>query len=260
MANTPNFGIPLYTTSDTAKLDTLLNGQATALDTNLMAAMSTKGAYRVGTNTQRLALSGGNLYEGLKFYCTDTDREWLYNGTAWIAADGTITPTSLVGATVDANGYIIPTSGQSLIRLNGIFSSRARAYQFIFSLSSSTSSGGVNLNLTAGGTAYTGSTHNIQRLTSSAGSTASLPLANLGVWSGSGVTGSNIFGEWIIRNPATAGIKSYTAEAMVAPGTTQFSRENGWIGNVDANVYDGIQLSATGGTFAGGFLKVQPVG
>lgn len=59
--------------------------------------------YMIGTNAERLALSGGALFTGLKFYTTDTKVEWIYSNSAWRLASpqgGTVT-----GADVPANAY-----------------------------------------------------------------------------------------------------------------------------------------------------------
>lgn len=39
---------------------------------------------RIGTNAQRLALTGTDLFEGLTFRTTDTRRDWVYTGGAWV--------------------------------------------------------------------------------------------------------------------------------------------------------------------------------
>lgn len=77
---TPNFGLPLYTTTDTAALDTLLNGQSSAIDSALLAS---EGRVAM-TNTARLALTAPRLKEGLVVYATDTNRTWFYDGSSWI--------------------------------------------------------------------------------------------------------------------------------------------------------------------------------
>jgi hypothetical protein len=76
---TSNYAIPLYTTSDTAALDTLLNGQSNALDAALLA---TEG-FTIGTDAQRVALGTPRRKEGLKWYATDTNITWHYTGSAW---------------------------------------------------------------------------------------------------------------------------------------------------------------------------------
>lgn len=47
--------------------------------------------YLVGTNAERLALSGSDLFEGLRVWTTDTKILWLYTNGAWkplATADG----------------------------------------------------------------------------------------------------------------------------------------------------------------------------
>lgn len=89
-------------------------------------------ASRVGTNAQRLALTGPSLFEGLTFYTTDTNRSWFYDGAAWLTADpGTylLTPSSVTGGTITA-GKTVVTSGDT-VTINGVFSSRFRRYRVV---------------------------------------------------------------------------------------------------------------------------------
>lgn len=65
-------------TTDLATMQ-VSNETATA---NALAALPQN--YRVGTNSQRLALPVAQLYKGLRFYATDTDMLWKYNGTVWL--------------------------------------------------------------------------------------------------------------------------------------------------------------------------------
>lgn len=41
-----------------------------------------------GTNAQRLALSGAQLFEGLHFWTTDTRLEWIYTASTWVNMGG----------------------------------------------------------------------------------------------------------------------------------------------------------------------------
>lgn len=82
---TPNFGLPQYDRSDTGALDTLLNGITSQLDTSLKVAIDNiPENYRIGTDADRLLITGGSLYEGLKFRTTDTKIDWTYTGDAWV--------------------------------------------------------------------------------------------------------------------------------------------------------------------------------
>ena len=83
---TPYFNLPLYTSSDTAALDTLLNGQSSALDTALASAFMRLS----GTDAARIALAAPLRKEGLSWYSHDTNQEWIYDGTTWKRAPGSI--------------------------------------------------------------------------------------------------------------------------------------------------------------------------
>lgn len=130
MAVTPNFGIPLYSGTDTAKLDTLLNGHATALDTSLMAALSANSWFRVGTIVERDALTAPILRTGFVWKDSATGLTFVYTGSAWantkdVISLGRSTPissgTQSIGTTVtDVTGmtmaFTLPSS--SIVRFN----------------------------------------------------------------------------------------------------------------------------------------------
>lgn len=108
---TPNFGIPLYDRNDPATLDTLLNGQARALDAALTANIMN---FR-GTNDERLALAAPRKATGTTWYTTDTGIEWFSPDST----TGTWTPMRKVplvrggfhNAGTDGNGYLTISHG-----------------------------------------------------------------------------------------------------------------------------------------------------
>lgn len=85
-------------------------------------------AYRVGLNADRTALTGADLFEGLRFYATDTDLEWFYNGSLWRLTPGyigkvtqtanqgfTATPTSLPGMSLS-----VTIAASSTLRITAV--------------------------------------------------------------------------------------------------------------------------------------------
>lgn len=70
--------------ADIDKLNQNFQGINTfATDTNAaIAALGSSGRI-IGTDPERLNLSGPALREGLLWYSTDVDREWLYTGSSW---------------------------------------------------------------------------------------------------------------------------------------------------------------------------------
>lgn len=78
------FNLPIYTGTDTAALDTLLNGQSNALETALLA-----NVWRfTGLDAARTTLTAPRLKEGIEWYSTDTNTEWVYDGTRWLLKFG----------------------------------------------------------------------------------------------------------------------------------------------------------------------------
>lgn len=101
---TTNFNLPLYTTSDTAALDTLLNGQSNALDTALLAAIWSFG----GTDAQRTALAAPKLREGITWRTTDTDLDWWYDGSGWKEGLGPTPNSALTYSGIYSAGAATP--------------------------------------------------------------------------------------------------------------------------------------------------------
>lgn len=156
---TPNFGLPLYTTSDTAALDTLLNGQSSALDAALLANVWHFG----GTNANRIALAAPKLREGVRFRTTDTDRDWYYDGSNWIADDNgafLIRPTGTIGSgvSIGADGTITFTSATATgAGISGAFTSRFKSYAVHYSLTHATSN--LQFRMASGGAAISTSNY-----------------------------------------------------------------------------------------------------
>lgn len=48
-------------------------------------------SFQVGSNADRLALTGAHLYEGLTFWTTDTRLEWIYSASSWKIVGGDTT-------------------------------------------------------------------------------------------------------------------------------------------------------------------------
>lgn len=76
----------------------------------LLDLIAERGNFRVGLASDRASLTGGALYDGLKFYETDTDKTYQRVGGSWIAvnkgttASGTsVTPVVGSGFTLSAN-------------------------------------------------------------------------------------------------------------------------------------------------------------
>lgn len=218
---------------------------------------------RVGTSAERQSFPVEQRKPGMTW--TETDTGSIYRaadnaGRDWLLViEPELRPTSVNGGTVDTFGGIVPLAGASTVRVNGVFSSRFRVYRVQFWLAMSVSTAGLGVNLTKGGVSHSAAQYAAQRMIVNGGSVTASSSSGQAGWSGTGITGSNLQGEWLFRNPATSGIKSFDADASQAPGLG-FSQERGWLGNVESETFDGFQFTASSGTFQGGFLKVQPQG
>lgn len=68
--------------------DYALTVDLAAMADSVQDALNTVKNYQVGTEAQRAALGPSSRFDGLKFYATDTDLEWFYDGSAWKLAPG----------------------------------------------------------------------------------------------------------------------------------------------------------------------------
>lgn len=91
-------------------------GDAYALTTDLAAMADTVQdaitslrsgqGYRADlTNAQRLALTGTDLFEGLRVRTTDTKIDWLYTGGAWVAWGMSTASVTLESGWTATSGY-----------------------------------------------------------------------------------------------------------------------------------------------------------
>ena len=120
---TPYFNLPLYTVSDTAALDTLLNGQSSALDTALLSNIWKFS----GTAANMSSIVAPKLRAGIEYFATDTGVPWKYDGANWITNEGgmyLIRPGSVVNAVINSDGSIIPNTSATKFSVNDAFSSR----------------------------------------------------------------------------------------------------------------------------------------
>lgn len=244
---TPYFNLPLYTVSDTAALDTLLNGQSSALDAALLGNIWKFS----GTTANMSSIVAPKRRAGIEYFATDTGVLWKYNGSNWVTNDGgmyLIYPTGVTGGTI-VNGKVVPTSGQSTLTVNGVFSSRFRSYKYVGDYSLSTS-GGVTLSLMSGATAAA-TNYNTQYVYWSTtavaaaynAAAANLYLATYGA--------TRHFQEVTFHTPALATETMIKADVSItSAGYSAASLHS------TASGYDGFRLTTTGGSFTGGSFSI----
>lgn len=208
--------------------------------------------YFIGTDAQRIALTAPKLRKGITWRTTDTDSTWLYDGTNWIINESglvLVQPQSVTGGTVTA-GKVTPTTGQTTVTINGVFSSRFRSYKVIADLNFS-SLAGITVQLCSTGTPSTTGYYTQYAYASGSGvaasyvpNTSSLSLATYG-----GLGASH---EITLQKPGLA-LDTYFSTTGFAP-TAGMWTASGF--HQPTTAYDGLRITTTAGTFSAGNIAV----
>lgn len=242
-----------------------LNANSDKIDA-FAGGINTKIATQEGRNQQYYGPANGmasivGMKVGDTYQESNDDKEpWRFDGSNWVRNENglyLIRPTSVVNGSVEADGRVKFNGGQASLLVNGAFSSRFRDYVVEFLLNM-TGASGTTIQLTAGGTPYTGPNYNSQRLTAVGSAVTAASTAGGSGWAAAGLTGIFLSGQWEFQHPSHVGPKFYTSEVVQATGVG-YARESGWLGSVDANLYDGFRLTISGQTFNGGdvpYLKI----
>lgn len=188
---------------------------------------------------------------------------WRRVGGVWVTNEGglyLLRPSSVVNGTVNPDGSISPTSGQTTCSLNGIFSPRFRKYRFDFYFRFA-----AGCSLTAvlrnAGADYVGATYTWTTLE---GDTATVGYASFTNQPSMNVSpklsNQNHWGEFYVSNPAHAGtdnLKTFYAEAFGAFSVASSTAvRNGIVAGVDGNTYDGLTLKASSAWAAPSWVRV----
>ena len=253
---TPYFNLPLYTVSDTAALDTLLNGQSSALDTALLGNIWKFS----GTAANITSITAPRLRAGIEYFATDTGVLWKYDGSNWITNENgmyLIRPGSVVNAVINTDGSITPNTSVNRFSVNDAFSSKYFRYLITFEYSMSVADGSAFF-LRKAGTDLSTANYGHSRIWSSSGTPSSDTQSSQGAWSGSAIAASVHVGEIRLTNPATAGgIKAYSliSATGVPTGQNNIHGINGDSTAVNTS-YDGFSFELfSGRTFATTFSK-----
>ena len=73
-------------------------------------------------------------YDGQVIYETDTDRTLVWNNSAWVSLFGLskVTPSTVTGGTINADGSVTVGSAVSTVVVNGVFSANFDHYRIIY--------------------------------------------------------------------------------------------------------------------------------
>lgn len=230
-----------------------------AMQTSVQAALNNRPAtYRVLTDAQRLALTGGSLFEGLRVWTSDTKLDWIYTGGVWYPitqGDTVIRPASVVGGTIQADGSVNFTA--MTVSLNGVFSSRFREYEIRYRTSAKTIADGISVRLRNAGT--DSSTGYFYRRVGSSGA-GHIEF---------GTSGGSAFEQdfqgypviikslTLLQPQAAAFTNAWSSGGLEANNTNGLTNMISFSGQHQvATAYDGFTLSMTAGTMTGNVIVV----
>lgn len=256
----PSDGDDWDLTTDLAAMQ-VSNESATATEiTNALAGV--KQNYRVGTDAQRLAISGADLFEGLQFYATDTNRDWFYDGAAWLPSDPgsyVVRPTSVVNGTIGADGRITPTAGAASISFNGLFTTRFRRYRVEYYFTTNAAAGSV-LRLRAAGVDNSSANYGIQQHYASGSTAATQGLVGQQQWAHAAFAAQFLWGSIEFNNPAHTGAGMEKTVTGLVNGylSQQVVNYSGLLSGGTGLSFDGFSLILSSSTFAapGAFFRI----
>lgn len=261
MANTTNWSITYPTTANNiTPLATHFANIANSTDTALTNARNASGRY-TGTDAQRLALvAGTGRTEGTNYFTTDSDREWQWDGANWISNDGglfLIRPTSVTGATISADGAILPTA--AAVGVNGVFNSRFRKYRVDYYCRYEVATN-PSVTLRAAGANNVTTNYNWGTMEGINTSIIYTSFASQASWPTTNGNAQNHWGHLEFTNPAMSGtnmLKVYSSLSHGAIGApTTLTHRQGYMLANDATVFDGFGWTATQVPHSASYLKV----
>ena len=172
---------------------------------------------------------------------------WKYDGTNWVTGESgmyLIRPSSVVNATINADGSVSPNAAVANFSLNNVFSTRFRRYQIDYYLRQATASA-LQARLRVAGVDKSTTDYNWASLELSGASVSGLtvgaqnnyPVNNPGTF-------SNLSGSIELTNPAhTAPVnqpKTFYSHAESFVTNVSIAIRNGYLVNWDATSFDGI--------------------
>lgn len=230
MATTTNWSITYPTSANQiTPLETHFANLAGSTDTALTNVRNQSGRY-TGTNAQRLALTAATgRSEGTEFYATDTDKNWMYDGTQWLNADPglyVITPAAAPsGFTVGADGSLTATNLASGYRsFDNIFSGRFRNYRIEVNVTKSNTSPSSAMQFRSGSTTLTSANYSstaIYYVASGNSSGAPIGGVNTGLTSMPNIVddaGTNNYSIVELANPFVSEQTILTSQTVVRGG------------------------------------------
>lgn len=257
-ADTPTLGMykpgggssGLITPDETADIDRLnsnfdiLDQEALSVRNRLTPLEDQNRQYR-GPAASLSGLTGMRL--GDEYQETDADkRRWKYDGTNWLTFENglyLIRPTSVTGGTI-TDGKVVLSTGDT-VTINGVFSSRFRAYLIRAQWGVSGGVNGAALRLAVGGVVSNAS-YDQQALVANGASVAGASLTGQTSWSAIGVAGNGHASTYELTCPGLPEGTYVNAKSSIAP--VGWSALSGF--HTVNTAYDGFRLELS--TKAGG--------
>ena len=206
-------------------------------------------------------------YEGQTIFETDTDRMYVWNGTAWVIPntpaqnpDGMalVSPTSVAGTGVTASGGLVTFSAATTVRLNGVFSSTYTNYRVVFDTSTNVGGGEIRIVYYSGGSALTAgytSAGLYMGLSGGAQSNTNIGTGRQGIAYGMAgffdVASAAGGGTLDVFNPFAAGVTTANFACSSYSTNSGFQTSNGGHIHYAAGSADGFQIYTSGTSWTG---------
>jgi len=225
-----------------------------ALDAN---AFIRQGIIPIASLNERNALTA---HKGMTIVRSDlNNREERFDGSTWVAHEAgslIVYPASVSGATIAADGTVVPNAAQS-ISVNGVFSTKYRHYRIDYWYKSDAANGGW-IRLRGNGTDNTSAKYSYRiGVQSGTNSQLTQETQNISFFGIPGAAAEIHFGEIHVYNPAHSGannLKTLTGNdnGIFNMSQTQYA---GALLDADNSAFDGFTYSLSS---PGSFLTTAP--
>lgn len=241
--------------------DYALTTDLAAMADTIQDAITANKTGAIGVLANRPAAGTPGLPEGFRYYATDVDLTYLYDGAAWLSANPgmyLLTPPAATGTGVTLSGARIDFVGSSQVDVDQVFTTRFDRYRIIGRLNNVTANTALQMTFKSGGGAVTAT--NAYRNQRNYGNNANVPQStNVSATNTFEIGGGSLLTtapyaafEVDVDGPAVSGRTIFGIRMWQMANGEPLAMHGGgmFAGN---NLIDGFRFTATGAT---GWMKV----